>query len=422
MRISASLVLCSLVIFSTASPVERSVDTVHVPLVKRAALADEKGFADPQALCAHLSDRLANYHRGFAAYKRRTGYQHPLDTRTDTALDKRTNVVPLNDTDGFMRTGSISVGTPARDFLVDFDTGSSDLFLPGPLCVQNCEQHKKYDPAESSSAKDLHQPFTVSYGDGSTAAGEQYSDNVTVAGYTASDVVVGVGAKYSDALKEAEFPADGILGMAFPSVSFYNADPFFTKLIQQKQIRDAVFAFRLADHPELALGGVNTDLFTGAVTYTPVTHEGYWQVDMDAVSVQGEDVLGKTPAIIDTGTSSIVGDKDSVAAFYASIPGSEDASDSLGPGYYTIPCDDPPEVELTFGGHSFAVPTDGLRGAALPSDAGRCVGGVVASDDQPFWIIGDAFLSGVYTIFDMGEKRVGFSYLKNLENDSGYDE
>ena len=67
---------------------------------------------------------------------------------------------------------------------VDFDTGSSDLFVPSPKCGESCEGHTVYNPSSSSSATDLGKTFELSYGDGSTVEGEEYTDVVTVAGLT----------------------------------------------------------------------------------------------------------------------------------------------------------------------------------------------------------------------------------------------
>ena len=62
--------------------------------------------------------------------------------------------------------------------------GFSDLYLPGPNCTSNCAGHTIYDPSQSSTAQDLGQPFTISYGDNSTVSGEQYSDTVSISGLT----------------------------------------------------------------------------------------------------------------------------------------------------------------------------------------------------------------------------------------------
>ena len=68
--------------------------------------------------------------------------------------------------------------------VVDFDTGSSDLFLPGPDCGSTCSGHTTYDPSSSSTSKDVGKSFSLAYGDGSTVSGEQYTDTVSIAGLT----------------------------------------------------------------------------------------------------------------------------------------------------------------------------------------------------------------------------------------------
>ncbi len=100
--------------------------------------------------------------------------------------------------------GSISVGTPAKRFLgahrfssrlsritnrrtpVDFDTGSSDLFLPGPHCEETCSGHAVYDPSGSCSASNIGRRFRLKFADGATANVEGYTDTVSIAGLSVS--------------------------------------------------------------------------------------------------------------------------------------------------------------------------------------------------------------------------------------------
>lgn len=63
--------------------------------------------------------------------------------------------------------------------------------------------------------------------------------------------------------------------------------------------------------------------------------QGFWQVALDSVDVGGEAVATSLSAIIDTGTTLVLGDATSVAALYAAIPGSKDASSTLGDGFFT---------------------------------------------------------------------------------------
>ncbi|KAI0637520.1 acid protease [Trametes polyzona] len=441
MLLSFALVIASFLLFSTASPVERPMDTLHISLTKPRGLATEDGTADRAALRAHISSRLENYRINIAAYEQNTGVAHPFAQALKARDNDSEDMGILTPDDGsYMWRGAISVGTPGQGFEVDFDTGSSDLFLPGIACTANCEGHNRYDPAQSSTAADQHKPFRLSYGDGSSSIGEQFSDTVASGPHhAATDVTFGVGAQYSMGLREDRFAADGILGFAFPSISKLGADSFFMKLVQQNQVREPVFTFRLGtSHPVFTLGSVNTSLYSGDITYMPVTHEvhvnarflvyrvlgtkssfsssqGFWQIDMDGISVENQTIVGRVPAIIDTGSTLIMGDAEHVAALYAAIPGAAPASpDELGAsGSYTIPCANPPPVEFTFGGRAFIMPGEALRGPPLVTDPTRCAGNVVALENQPFWVIGDRFLTGVYAVFDMGAKRVGFAEMRD---------
>lgn len=49
----------------------------------------------------------------------------------------------------------------------------------------------------------------------------------------------------------------------------------------------------------------------------------------------------------------------------------------------------------------------------VSSTSTRCVGSIVGQDlGIQGWIVGDAFLKNVYTTFDLGNNRVGFSKLR----------
>ncbi|KAF5387855.1 hypothetical protein D9615_000169 [Tricholomella constricta] len=348
-------------------------------------------------------------HRGFQAFQKNTGSFHPSDSRRAARRD--TGPSELVNDDGALWHGTVSVGTPPVSFTVDFDTGSSDFFLPGRLCQVNCEGHEVYDTDASSTATSLDQTFRVAFADGSTVQGDQFTDTVTISNLTAEKQTVGAATRYSTGFAIDEFPPDGLLGMAFPEISVFGANPYFHTLAAQNTITTTQFAFKLAEcGSELFLGGVNRDLFTGSLTSAPLVQTGFWQVDVDAVNVNGTATSTKLSAIIDTGTTLILGDFNSVARLYDEIPGAKDASNTIGAGFFTYPCDATSEVSLTFSDRSFVISQETFNLGHVAVGSLDCVGGIAATDND-LWIIGDVFLQNVYTVFDVGNKSVGFATL-----------
>ncbi|KAJ3715622.1 acid protease [Lentinula guzmanii] len=414
----ALLPLCNYVV---GAPTSSSVTkTKIIPLSKRTSftLVNDQGVVSAPALQSELARTRSKLARGFSAFQKNTGIAHPSDTgnlanSANTNSRKRaTGADALTDDEGSLWQGGISVGTPPVDFTVDFDTGSSDLFLPGQNCGATCEGHTIFNTAASSTAVDQNQRASLAFGDGSTVNADIFEDTVTVAGLTATSQTVGAATQYSAGFEIDEFPPDGLMGMAFPQISVFQADPVFQTLIAQGVVTAPEFGVKLATTgSELFLGGVDTALFQGDFTQSPVTQVGFWQIDLQAVNVNEKAAVTGLSAIIDTGTTLIVGDPDNVAAFYAAIPGSADASKTVGPGFFTVPCDAIPSVSLTFGGTAFTVSPDTFNLGLVSAGSNDCVGGVTASDLGNFWVAGDVFLQNVYTSFDVGNTRVGFATL-----------
>ncbi len=59
--------------------------------------------------------------------------------------------------------------------------------------------------------------------------------------------------------------------------------------------------------------------------------QGFWQTNIDGLYVNGKQVAGTTAAVIDSGTTMMIGDDETVQALYEQIPGSF----LIGSGYYS---------------------------------------------------------------------------------------
>ena len=131
---------------------------------------------------------------------------------------------------------------------------------------------------------------------------------------------------------------------------------------------------------------------------------------MDEISM-GTLVLAKNSAtIIDSGTSLNMGPKDQIAHLHSRITGSMKVRES---GEYMIPCEaisHLPDFKFQFGGQVFTLTSEEYT---IRLDESTCLSGFVEYElPKPYvWMLGDLFLSHVYTEFDCDNFTIGFANL-----------
>lgn len=137
--------------------------------------------------------------------------------------------------------------------------------------------------------------------------------------------------------------------MAFRQISVDHLPPVFMLMVKQKKVDKPQFAFYLestGQDGELYLGGWNKQHVDGPLTWLPLSHEAYWQVPMSGASLGGTRITNVSQAILDTGTSLIIGDSDSVSALTAQLGCQPSPQD---PRITVIPCDRVPSLpDVTF--------------------------------------------------------------------------
>ncbi|XP_039967135.1 lysosomal aspartic protease-like [Bactrocera tryoni] len=342
-----------------------------------------------------------NYRRTHETVKTETAYlrskYHVPAPRATEQLDNSLNLAYY---------GKITIGTPAQEFLVLFDSGSSNLWVPSATCPTSnaaCQAHNKYNSSASSTYVANGESFSIEYGSGSLS-GFLSQDTVRVAGLTIQNQV------FAEAMQEpgtsflySNF--DGLMGMAFQQISNDDVVPPFYNMWTQGLISQNLFSFYLAragtssQGGEMILGGSDSSLYQGSLTYVPVSEEGYWQFAVDSGSI-GSQVLCSSgcQAIADTGTSLIV------APYYGYVA-YMNVVDPDGDGY--IDCSSVsslPDMEFVIGGTTFTVPASQY----VIESEGQC-SPAVSYMGTDFWILGDIFIGLYYTEFDMGNSRIGFA-------------
>ncbi|XP_063307581.1 cathepsin E-A-like [Pelobates fuscus] len=312
--------------------------------------------------------------------------------------------------------GEISIGSPPQNFLVVFDTGSSNLWVPSINCQSlACVTHSRYQSSKSRTYVPNGSLFFIQYGTGNVTC-EIAVDQVTIQDITVRNQPFG------ESILEpgnafVNMPFDGILGLAYPSLAAGGCTPVFDNMINQHLVESPVFAFYLSSDPnlsnggELTFGGIDTSLFTGQLNWVPVTYQGYWQIQLDNIQVANEIALCSEgcQAILDTGTSMLIGPTSAIALLL-NLTGLGDIDFN---GEYEFDCYylcmlasvtftineigytlSPAEYTVNNGNGSCS---SGFQGLDIPSSNG------------PLWILGDVFIRQYYSVFDRGNNRVGLA-------------
>ncbi|KAF2652972.1 aspartic proteinase precursor [Lophiostoma macrostomum CBS 122681] len=336
----------------------------------------------------------------------------------------------------------VQIGTPPQTLNLQFDTGSSDLWLWSTNLDRKTKSagssHNIYDPKKSSTYRNSYSSsWRIRYGDGSTASGSVGTDNVTLGGLCIEDQAIELASKLSPQFTQGA--GDGLLGLAFGKLNTVKPEKVKTpveNMIAQADIpkEKELFTCYLgswrdaneADHGEsfYTFGYIDEDVLKRCKVkephYTPIdTTQGFWKFESAKAKV-GETEIERQGnwAIADTGTSLALVDDGLCEAIYAAIPGA--VFDKRNQGWtYPIgtPASDLPVVAFAVGTKFFEVQKEDLGFAAVSET--MQYGGIQSRGDSKFDILGDTWLKAVYAIFDQGNQR--FGAVQRIEKEQNLD-
>lgn len=290
---------------------------------------------------------------------------------------------------------TVAIGTPGQSLKLDFDTGSSDLWVWSTSLDSSTQTqgrqagHVIFDPTKSSTWKaSSGETWQIQYGDSSSASGSVGTDVVNVGGLKIQNQAVEIATQISDQFVQTA--GDGLLGLAWGSINTVQPRAVQTpveNMITQEDIpqnmelftahlgsyRDAnsaegtsFYTFGYVDPDVLQTYGVTED----QIQYTPVDNsQGFWQFASASYSINGEKTtLSGNTAIADTGTTLALVADDVCQAIYAAIPGAKYDSTQQG---YIFPADTDasnlPAVAFAVGNNLYTVQKEDLAFA----DAGH---------------------------------------------------
>lgn len=381
--------------------------------MKKAILSLTVGAAAADIISVPLTHKPKTLSELHASMQRRTDRAAQLAATAPGTLP----TISLTDVQDSEYFGEVQIGTPPQTFKVIYDSGSSNLWVPGTAC-DNCKTGSpRYTSAKSTTYNKNGTAFALQYGTGS-CKGFLSEDTVKLGG----DAEI-KGFYFGEVNHEAAdvfgvAPFDGILGMGPPAAAIDKVPMPMDMLVQQKVITKNVFSAYLASGGKtgsvMTLGGADSSFYTGDFTYVPLAKAAsvlpYWLVSAKDIKVGGKTTsacswLTGCESVVDTGTSVIAGPVSTVAKITDLI------------GNVTADCSNVkslPTITFSFAAGDFDLEPDFYVIRAKDEKGNdQCELGIQGVNaGAPIWILGDPFLRKYYTTWDADNKRVGFAVAK----------
>mmetsp|Transcript_39235 Transcript_39235/g.108046 ORF Transcript_39235/g.108046 Transcript_39235/m.108046 type:complete len:461 (-) Transcript_39235:118-1500(-) len=324
--------------------------------------------------------------------------------------------------------GQINVGSPQQSFLVVFDTGSGNLLLPSTECSDDaCTGHKRFDatlsntslqvafaerPSEPVPRDGTRDIVTITFGTGEMS-GVYVRDNVCL-GDGSAGICCQAHFVVSTEESDAPFslvPFDGILGLSLPEMAESPAFSILEQLAHSGALESSIFAVYFGNEnedSEITFGSYAQHRMASDLVWVPVTHRGYWQVQMDGIMLGGKrldlcDGARGCQVAVDTGTSLLAGPSEVVDTLVDDLHVSRDCSN----------LHDLPELAFSVGGSALSLGPEDYVSQAPEG----CSLGLMSLDipppKGPLFIFGDPFLRKYYTVYDLENVQVGFALARH---------
>jgi len=351
---------------------------------------------------------------------------------------------------------------------VVFDTGSTNLWMASTLCKHGpCMEpgRARYNPKQSSTYKEPDDPRNLDIKFGTAElSGPQGVDDFRIGPFVVKQQTFAL-IQEEQGTTFRDLPLEGIVGLAFPSMSAHGVRPFFDTVVQQKVLAKNSFAFYLTDQSvggsslsqtgdgsnAIVWGGIDDRLYNGELRWFPVTQAHYWAMDLlefrvgndryevttgsssssiaqtDTQNAHGERATranvsasaGVDKAIVDTGTTYFTADGELYDRLNKKLPS---APCSQTTGYPDITY----KLKDARGGHYDLKSSQ--KDYMVSADGVQCTLGfmriAIPAEYGPAMILGELFIRKYFTVFDRGnggdgDAKIGFAPSKPSVDVSG---
>jgi len=332
----------------------------------------------------------------------------------------------------------VLLGTPPVEFLLQVDTGSSDLLVYTSKCSDCNGTYYFHEKSSTSSLIACSDPFyrclgcqdvgtfsscsfSDTYGDGSNVKGFLVSDYLSVGEMSNITVTFG-GITFSKSSSFENKPVSGIWGLAYSPLSSWYGPPVFDDIVVSTGISNIFSLCLNGNIGEMSMGidYSNDPNFN----WTPIIEEAWYVIQLNSISVGNINLPlpSESVAIVDSGTTLMLLPDVTYNSFSSyltnSCPGSNLAgvcgeAEGILLGGSCVSMSESqvnafPSVQFDIGNiPTFTLPPS--QYLYYDSNGYYCMG--ISSSGSNDIIFGDIFMQGYHVVFDRQNSKVGFGPL-----------
>jgi saccharopepsin len=323
--------------------------------------------------------------------------------------------------------GKLDIGGPEQSFSVVFDTGSGNLLVPADDCQSEaCKKHDRFYESKSPTAIEVscegtppvqgeeppHDEVTITFGTGEIW-GRCLQDKICIG--DVCDRGSFIAATYESRNPFESFAFDGVLGLGLLSMSQGEDFNIMHRMSKRNSLQKSLFSVFLSDldseRSEVTFGEVKRDHLASDLFWVNVARDsGYWEVQIDDITIDDHplDLCPNCYVAVDTGTSELAGPSDVVDALAEKLNVMTDCSNY----------DQLPKLGFVVGHHILNLePAD-----YVDKDGSQCDVSLMPLDvpppKGPLFVFGVPFLQKFYTVYDEGNRRIGFGVAKHANQDA----
>lgn len=328
---------------------------------------------------------------------------------------------PLNHTE-LQYYGLITVGTPAQEFYVIFDTASNLTWVPSVGCsLEQCENRTLFDNSKSSSYAHYGIWVSAPYVGGGSILGTAARETLNIAGIRVPEQLF-VEATVIDPKIYNGVYFDGAVGLRLESRFTAEHWSVFDAMFYKNLLPEPKFSFYLHPTPEgydgeIVLGGEKKDHYEGELTYTQSATD-QWLFRLQGVKVGPRWVVTDYLTGVPVSTLPFIyGPEKQIDLIHKTLNATRNTH-----GEYVVECENVtslPVIGFKISGKTFELrPEDYVVKVGAVCYSGFAIDRDHQEPGYGVWLLGQNFLRRVYAIFETGyflwDKKIGFAYTRVL--------